>query len=76
MDQRLDMDELTKLRRLAAFMILQYGPEFGFVLDRIERIIEAAHRDDPTAKALRVMAELKTITPHHGKPALLLTSRR
>lgn len=76
MDKRLDIDDLTKLRRLAAFMILQYGPEFGFVLDRIERIIEAAHRDDPTAKALRVMAELKTVTPSCREPRLMRISGR
>lgn len=63
MEQRFDIRELERLRRLAAFMILEYGPEFGFVLERIETIIEAAHKDDPTARALRVLAEIKTLQP-------------
>ncbi len=65
MEQRLDIQELIRLRRFAAFMILQYGPEFGFVLDRIECMIEKAQKDDPTVKALRIMAELKDVTPPH-----------
>lgn len=72
---REDIDELTRLRRFAAFMILQYGPEFGFVLDRVERMIETAQKDDPTAKALRVMAELKNVTPSHRDKRLILTGR-
>lgn len=63
MERRVDIQELIRLRRFAAFMILQYGPEFGFVLDRIECMIETAQKDDPTVKALRIMAELKNVTP-------------
>lgn len=75
MERRLDIQELIRLRRFAAFMILQYGPEFGFVLDRIECMIETAQKDDPTAKALRVMAELKNVTPSHREKRPMLTGR-
>ncbi|OYW55516.1 MAG: hypothetical protein B7Z29_08185 [Hyphomicrobium sp. 12-62-95] len=70
MEQRFDIRELERLRRLAAFMILEYGPE--------ETIIEAAHKDDPTARALRVLAEIKTLQPSptaDAKPIADRTSR-
>lgn len=72
MERRLDIQELIRLRRFAAFMILQYGPEFGFVLDRIECMIETAQKDDPTVKALRIMAELNDVTPLQSEKRLML----
>lgn len=65
MDQRFDIQELERMRRFAAFLILEFGPEFGFVLERVEAILEKAHQADPTARALRVLQELRTI-PHNN----------
>lgn len=61
MDQRIDIAELERMRRFAAFLILEFGPEYGFVLERIETMLEAAHKADPTARALKVLEKLKSV---------------
>jgi hypothetical protein len=60
MDQRFDIAELERMRRFAAFLILEFGPEYGFVLERVEEMLEQAHKSDPTTRALRVLEELKS----------------
>jgi hypothetical protein len=70
MDQRFDIAELERMRRFAAFMILEFGPEYGFVLERVEAMLEAAHKADPTARALKVLEELKSVHRAEDSAAL------
>lgn len=66
MSKPVDIHELERMRRFAAFLILEFGPEYGFVLARVETMLEAAQKDDPTAKALKVLQELKSASPKPG----------
>lgn len=75
MHQGFDIEELERFRRLAAFMILEYGPEFGYVLDRIELMLEAARKQDPKARALRILSELKTVAPAATTAPRLITEQ-
>ena len=64
MDQRFDIQELQRMRRFAAFLILEFGPDYGFVLERVEAMLLAAQKADPTARALQVLQELKSASPN------------
>ena len=61
MDQRFDIAELERMRRFSAFLILEFGPEYGFLLERVEAMLEAAHKADPTTRALKILEELKSV---------------
>ena len=75
MDQRFDIQELERMRRFAAFLILEFGPEYGFVLERVEAMLEQSHKADPTARALRVLQELKSASQNHPQNVLPLITR-
>lgn len=62
MDRHLSIEELERYRVLAAYLVLQFGPEFGFVLDRVERMLEQARREDLTVRALKIVQELRLVS--------------
>lgn len=51
------IQELEELRLLAARCVVEYGPRYGFVLERMEKILARARGDDVTARALRLLSE-------------------
>lgn len=59
MSRKYSIEELERYRVLAAYLILNFGDEYGFVLERVESDLERARQDDPQAKALKVMEELQ-----------------
>lgn len=59
MSRKYSIEELERYRVVAAHLILKFGDEYGFVLERVESDLERARQDDPQAKALKVMEELK-----------------
>lgn len=69
MSKKYSIEELERYRVLAAYLILKFGDEYGSVLERVESDIERARQDDPQAKALKVMEELKRMRVG-TKPAL------
>lgn len=76
MDQRFDILELERMRRFAAFLILEFGPEYGFVLERVEAMLDVAHQADPITRALRVLQELKAVPQGAGPGTPLLCDKR
>lgn len=69
MSRKYSIEELERYRVLAAYLILKFGDEYGFVLERVESDLERARQDDPQAKALKVMEELRRKRAG-AKPAL------
>jgi hypothetical protein len=74
MAKNYSIEELEAYRIFAAYMVLEFGPEYGFVLERVEGMLERARREDPVTKARRVMEEIKAA---HGvlgvvEPRMLL----
>ncbi|CAN1724887.1 conserved protein of unknown function [Hyphomicrobium sp. 1Nfss2.1] len=59
MSRKYSIEALERYRVLAAYLILKFGDEYGFVLERVESDLERARQDDPQAKALKVMDELQ-----------------
>lgn len=66
----LDISELEGLRVFAAWAILEYGDHYGFILQHIEEYLEEARKEDPRARALRVLSEMKSLSE---KPAGVIT---
>jgi hypothetical protein len=62
MDRPFDIAEIERMSRCAAFLILEIGPDYGFVLDRLETIPAKLRKTDPTARTLRVLQELKCVS--------------
>ncbi len=61
MTKKFSIEELEGYRVFAAYMVLEFGGEYGFVLERVERMLDRARREDPVAKALRIMEEMKMV---------------
>jgi len=61
--------ELEELRLLAAKWVVEYGPRYGFILERMEKIVASAKGEEVTARALRLLAEADSATVSPGAPA-------
>lgn len=48
-------EELAAYRVFAAYLVAEFGAEYVAVLDRVERDLEAALRDDPIRRARRIL---------------------
>lgn len=58
---------------LAAYIVLQHGPVYAPYVDRLEKELEAARRNDPTEHAKRI---LETYTARGGRNAMRLSHSR
>lgn len=65
------IEELEAYRVFAAFMVLEFGAEYGFVLERIEEMLDRARREDPVAKAKKILADLRAVAPGTSKSSML-----
>jgi hypothetical protein len=77
MSGEVTIEELERWRVMAAYWVLELGPEYGFVLERVEKELEKARADDPVAKAKKVLDELKAVdgVVVGGRPKLLESKR-
>jgi hypothetical protein len=71
-----DNDEVTleRLERalaLAAYIVVRYGKVYAPILERLEREVEAARKDDPVVRARKV---LESYTDRGGLNAMRLSS--
>jgi hypothetical protein len=51
------IEELEAYRVFAAYIVSEFGEQYIGVLDRIEQELEKARREDPLARARRVLQE-------------------
>lgn len=51
------VEELQEYRVLVACLMLRYGPRLVVLLDRIERELQAARKEDPLTRARAVLEE-------------------
>lgn len=59
--KRWSIKELEKYRDFAAFVVVEYGPQFGFALERVEQMLEQAKEDqakddDVVERARKILA--------------------
>jgi hypothetical protein len=69
------IDELQRYRRLAAWLVCTYGSKYGAILDRVERDLQHALRDDPVLRAKRILNETQSQV-FCSAPARLLDQSR
>ena len=61
------IDELQRALALAAHIVLRHGPIYAPYIDRLERELENARKNDPTERAKRI---LQTYTVEGGRKAI------
>ena len=61
------IEELERALALAAYIVLRHGAVYAPYIDRLERELEAARRNDPAARAQRI---LETYTVDGGRKAI------
>jgi hypothetical protein len=49
------IERLERALVLAAYIVVRHGPEYACHVDRLEKELEAARRDDPVARAKRIL---------------------
>jgi hypothetical protein len=49
------IEEVERALALAAYIVLRHGPVYAPYIDRLERELEAARRNDPTQRAKRIL---------------------
>jgi hypothetical protein len=54
------IERLERALALAAYIVLRHGPVYAPYIDRLERELEAARRDDPIERAKRIL-EIYTV---------------
>jgi hypothetical protein len=59
-------DRIERALVFAAYVVVTYGPQYSPIVDRLERELEAARRDDPVTRAQRI---LDAYTKTAGLPA-------
>lgn len=52
---QVSIEELEAYRVFAAYIVSEFGAQYVGVLDRIEQELEKARREDPVARARRVL---------------------
>lgn len=55
--EQVTIEELEAYRVFAAYIVSEFGAQYIGVLDRIEEELEKARREDPVARARRVLVE-------------------
>ena len=55
-ENNLSLGRLERALALAAQIVLRHGAAYTVYLDRLERELEAAHQNDPTERARRILA--------------------
>jgi hypothetical protein len=50
------VERLERALVLAAYIVLRHGPVYAPYIDRLERELEVARRNDPTERAKRILA--------------------
>ena len=61
------IEELERALALAAYIVLRHGPIYAPYIDRLERELENARKNDPTERAKRI---LETYTVEGGRKAI------
>jgi len=56
-DEPVTIEEIEKALAVAAYLVVRYGPVYAPLVDRLERELEDAKRNEPIAKAKRILAE-------------------
>lgn len=64
------LKDLERALAMAAYIVLRHGHEYAPILDRLEREVERARKDDPQVRARRI---LERYTSAGGRKAILLT---
>jgi hypothetical protein len=54
---RMSVDALRAYRVFIAWVVVEYGPAYAPLLDRVERDLEEAKRQDPMQRARSVLEE-------------------
>lgn len=67
------IERLERALALAAYMVLRHGPVYAPYIDRLERELEAARRNDPSERAKRI---LETYTLEGGLKAIRSSQSR
>ena len=49
------IERLERALVLAAYIVVTHGPRFAPYVERLEKELEAARRDDPVARAQRIL---------------------
>ena len=61
------IEELERALALAAYIVLRHGPIYAPYIDRLEKELERARKNDPTERAKRI---LQTYTVEGGRKAI------
>jgi hypothetical protein len=61
------IERLERALALAAYIVLRHGPIYAPYIDRLERELETARRNDPSERAKRI---LETYTGEGGRNAI------
>ena len=67
--QEVTLEELERVLAVVAYCVLRMGPHLDPLLDRLEREVERARKDDPTERARRI---LEAQTERGGRKAIPL----
>jgi hypothetical protein len=70
------LDRCERIERalvLAAYIVVRHGPQYAPYVERLEKELEAARRDDPVSRAQRILA---TYTRDGGTKAMLCSTSR
>jgi len=54
---RMSIENLEKYRDFAAFVVVEHGSQYGFVLERLERMLARAKENDVMERARKILAE-------------------
>ena len=49
------VERIERALVLAAYIVVRHGPKFAPLVDRLEKELEAARRDDPVERAKRIL---------------------
>ncbi|MEW6124434.1 MAG: hypothetical protein AB1698_17610 [Pseudomonadota bacterium] len=55
---------------VAAYLVVRHGPKFAPIVERLERELEAARREDPVARAQRILENFRERARAQGSPPL------
>ncbi len=66
-DGRVSIERIERALVLAAYIVVRHGEVYSPYVERLERELESARRDDPTSRARRI---LETYTREGGRKAI------
>lgn len=52
---------------VAAYVVVRHGPQYAPIVERLERELETARREDPVARAQRILDDYRA-HPSGGEP--------